>query len=240
MGSVKHIGCKLEQQRLASKELLLYSGNEEENAPHTQGFALMLSKQAQNALIGWESHGSRIIKASLKTKKEGTSVNIIQCYVLTNDYNEDVKDQFYNRLQSIVEKCPTKDLIILIGDLDVKVAMDNTGYDDIMGRHRLVERNEDGERFANLCTSNELVISDTIFPHKHIHKTTWISPEHTKQNQIDHICINKKFRSTMEDVRTKRGADIASDHQDETETKEALHNGADNITKVQYGLSSGY
>ncbi|VDO74922.1 unnamed protein product [Schistosoma margrebowiei] len=40
------------QQRLTSRELLLYSGHEEENAPHTQGVALMLSKQARNALTG--------------------------------------------------------------------------------------------------------------------------------------------------------------------------------------------
>ncbi|VDO94404.1 unnamed protein product [Schistosoma margrebowiei] len=66
------------QQRLASGELLLYSGHEEENAPHTQGVALMLSKQAQNALTGWGSHGPRIIKASFKTKKEGILMNIIQ------------------------------------------------------------------------------------------------------------------------------------------------------------------
>ncbi|VDP46770.1 unnamed protein product [Schistosoma margrebowiei] len=43
---------KVGQQRLASGELLLYSGHEEENAPHTQVVALMLSKRAQNALIG--------------------------------------------------------------------------------------------------------------------------------------------------------------------------------------------
>ncbi|VDO95109.1 unnamed protein product [Schistosoma margrebowiei] len=40
------------QQRLASRELLLYSGHDEENATHAQGVALMLSKQTQNALMG--------------------------------------------------------------------------------------------------------------------------------------------------------------------------------------------
>ncbi|VDO50174.1 unnamed protein product [Schistosoma margrebowiei] len=68
--SAKH-WTQVGQQRLTSGELLLYSGHEEENAPHTQRSALMLFKQAQNALIGWESHVPRIIKASFKTKEGG-------------------------------------------------------------------------------------------------------------------------------------------------------------------------
>ncbi|VDP35714.1 unnamed protein product [Schistosoma margrebowiei] len=88
----------------------------------------------------------------------------------------------------------------------------NTGYEDIMGRQGLGEKNENGERFANLCAFNKLVIGGTIFPHKRIHKTTWTSPDHTTQNQIDHIFINKKFKRTIKDVETKRGTDKASDH----------------------------
>uniref|UniRef100_A0A183L195 Endo/exonuclease/phosphatase domain-containing protein n=1 Tax=Schistosoma curassoni TaxID=6186 RepID=A0A183L195_9TREM len=118
---------------------------------------------------------------------------IIQCYAPTNDSNDDIKDQFYERLQSIIEKCPRKDLTILMGGLNVKVGIDNIGYEDIMGRHGLGERNGNEGRFANLCAFNKLVIGGTIFPHKHIHKDTWISSDHTTENQIDHICINKKF-----------------------------------------------
>ncbi|VDP08790.1 unnamed protein product, partial [Schistosoma margrebowiei] len=112
--------------------MLLYSGHEERNAPHTQGVALMLSKVTRNAL---------------------------------------------QRRQSIIEKCPRKDLIILMGDLNAKVGIDNTGYEDIMGQHGLDERNENEERFANLCVFNKLVIGGTIFQHKRIHKATWISPD---------------------------------------------------------------
>ncbi|VDO58844.1 unnamed protein product [Schistosoma margrebowiei] len=65
------------QKRLATGEILLYSGHEEDNAPHTQGVALMLSKVAPNALVGWESHGSRITEASFKTMKEGILMNFI-------------------------------------------------------------------------------------------------------------------------------------------------------------------
>ncbi|VDP23363.1 unnamed protein product [Schistosoma margrebowiei] len=200
------------KKRLATGEMLLYSGHEEENVPHTQGVALMLSKVARNAFVGWESHGPRIIKASFKTKKEGILMNIIQCYAPTNDSNDDIKDQFYERLQSVIEKCPRKDLTILMGDLNAKVGIDNTGYEYIIGRDGLGERNENGERFANLCAFNKLVIGGTIFPHKRIHKATWISPDHTTENRIDHIYINKKFRRTMENVRTRRGADVALNH----------------------------
>ncbi|VDP31020.1 unnamed protein product [Schistosoma mattheei] len=75
--------------------MLLYSGHEEENTPNTRGVTLMLSKEAQNALVGWESHGSRIIKASSKTKEEIT-MNVIQCCAPTNDSNDVDKDQFYD------------------------------------------------------------------------------------------------------------------------------------------------
>ncbi|VDO82482.1 unnamed protein product [Schistosoma curassoni] len=160
----------------------------------------MLSKKVQKAIIGWETHGHRIIKASFITHKEGISTKVIQRYAPTKDYIEDVKDQFYDRLQPIVEKRPTKHLTILMGDFNGKVGMDNTGYGDIMERHGLGERNENG---------------GTILQHKLIHRATWTSPDHTTQDQIDHICINTKFRRTMEYVRTERGADIPSGLQDE-------------------------
>ncbi|VDO91056.1 unnamed protein product [Schistosoma margrebowiei] len=90
------------QKKLATGEMLIYSSHEEENVPHTQGVALMLFKLARNALVGWESYGSRIIKASFKTNKEGITMNTIQYYAPTNYSNYDNKDRFYEQLQSII------------------------------------------------------------------------------------------------------------------------------------------
>ncbi|VDP30656.1 unnamed protein product [Schistosoma mattheei] len=57
------------QKRINTVEMLLYSGQENENAAYAQGVALMLFKEVRNAFIGWESHGSRILKPSFKTKR---------------------------------------------------------------------------------------------------------------------------------------------------------------------------
>ncbi|VDO50788.1 unnamed protein product [Schistosoma margrebowiei] len=69
-------------------------------------------------------------------------MNIIQCYASTNDSNDDIKDQFYERLQSIIEKCPRKDLTILMGDLNAKVGqwkmLEVRGGAQITSDHHLV------------------------------------------------------------------------------------------------------
>lgn len=64
------------------------------------------------------------------------------------------------------------------------------------------------ERDLQTCAINNLVIGGSIFPHKR----TWVSPGSKTENQIDHICISKKFRRSLQDVRVRRGADIAFNH----------------------------
>ena len=200
------------QRRIPTGEMLLFSGHEEDDAPHTEGVALMLSRPAQRALIGWEAHGPRIITASFRTKKKKIKMNVIQCYAPTNESDEETKDLFYSRLQSILDKCREKDVTILMGDFNAKIGMDNNGYEEVMGTQGVGEMNKNGERFADTCALNKVVIGGSIFTHKRIHKTTWVSTDHVTENQIDHICIGKRFRRSLQDVRVKRGADVASDH----------------------------
>lgn len=92
----------------------------------------------------------------------------------------------------------------MIGDLNAKTGNDNTGYNDVMGQHGLGQMNENGERLADFCACNKLVTGGTLFQHKIIHIATWVSPDQTTVNQIDHICINKKVRRSLLDNRVKR------------------------------------
>ena len=128
------------------------------------------------------------------------------------DSDMDTKDEFYSKLQEQLSKVPSHDILILMGDLNAKLGKDNTGFEKNMGKQGLGIRNENGERFLELCMENDLVIGGTIFQHKKIHKETWISPDGKTKNQIDHVAINHRWRTSLQDVKAIRGADIDSDH----------------------------
>jgi len=81
-----------------------------------------------------------------------------------------------------------------------------------MGRHGLGNRNENGDIFIDLCANYDLIIGGSLFLHKDIHKATWVAPNHRTANQIDHMAISKKWRRSLHDVRSYRGAYVASDH----------------------------
>ena len=77
--------------------------------------------------------------------------------------------------------------------------------------HGLGVMNDNGERFVDACAINNTVIGGSVFTHKIIHMATRVSPDQVTENQIDHIGMNKMFRRSRQDVRVKRGADVASD-----------------------------
>jgi hypothetical protein len=71
---------------------------------------------------------------------------------------------------------------------------------------------DSGVRIVNFDTSKNLVVKNTMFPHRKIHKHTWTSPEGNTHNQIDHILIDRRRHSSVLDVRSFRGTDCDTDH----------------------------
>ena len=100
-----------------------------------------------------------------------------------------------------------------MGDMNAKLNGNRQGLEDIMGPHgSFNDINENSDRLTSFCNTNSLCIGNTYHPHRSIHKKTWRSPAGQAFNEIDYICISKRWRSSLQNVRVFREADAGSDH----------------------------
>ncbi|XP_065361996.1 uncharacterized protein LOC135955570 [Calliphora vicina] len=188
---------------------LLYCGKPASDT-RSSGVGLLLSREAHNAVISWKPYSDRIISVRLRTRAR--NMTCIQCYAPTDVSEYSVKEEFYSLLDRAISSSNIGDILVVMGDFNAQIGPDNSSLENIMGTHALGRRTENGELFVNMCAANNLVIGGSLFPHKPVHKVTWVSPDPVTENQIDHITISRKWRGSLLDVRCKRGADIASDH----------------------------
>ena len=194
--------------RLSSGSVVLYSGMEN---VHERGVAVIIKSKHSGSLMEWEPVNERIIRARFFSRH--IKLTVIQCYAPTNDASEEEKEAFYLALHDTTAQVPKHDMLVVLGDLNAKVGTDNKGFEESMGCEECGNMNDNGSLFRDFCQDNSLVIGGTIFPHKDIHKVTWMSPDGSTKNQIDHITITKRFRRSLIDVRAYRSADIGSDHE---------------------------
>ena len=84
----------------------------------------------------------------------------------------------------------------------------------VCGPYCNVETNERRLRLLEFATFNNLVLTNTLGPHKPSRRCTWHSPDGKHHNQIDCILMMKRFRSGVNIHRTRSfpGADTGSDH----------------------------
>jgi len=101
---------------------------------------------------------------------------VINFYAPTEDKNDDIKTAFYDELEMLYDSLPNTKPKIVIGDFNAKIGKE-TIFRPTIGKKSLHrETNENGSMLVTFASNRNMVISSTMFPHKDIHKPTWISP----------------------------------------------------------------
>jgi len=100
----------------------------------------------------------------------------------------------------------------MLGDFDSKVMRENIFKPTIGSDSLHQSSNENDVRIMKLTTSKNFVVKSTMFLHRNILKYTWASPDWQTHNQIDQILIDRRFYSSILEVRSFRGADSDTGH----------------------------
>ena len=122
-------------------------------ATNSHGVGLLLSKNAAKSLIEWEPVSERIITARFTSK--GRNITIIHCYAPINSAEFEVKETFYQHLQTVIQKLLKRDIQVVMGDMNAKIGKDNDNWKGTMGKEGLAQMNENGLLFADFCTLND-------------------------------------------------------------------------------------
>lgn len=163
------------EQRSVNGSTLLFSGKSPDEE-RRNGVGLLLSSLTKKSLTDWNPVSDRIITARFKAKAR--SLTVIQCYAPIDPSDRVEKDAFYADFKAVFNNTRKGDIELLIDDFNAKIGTNNKNRESIMGTHSLGNINENGELFIKFCQDNNLVIGDSLFPHKNIHKVTWVSPDH--------------------------------------------------------------
>ena len=104
-------------------------------------------------------------------------MTVVAVYAPTNPPNSTSEavgpsEAFKDQLQSTLSSVPSSDLLVILGDFNAHLGSDVSSWNSVIGPHRVGECNENKERLLNVCASNQLIIIDTWFQHRFLHKAT--------------------------------------------------------------------
>lgn len=95
---------------------------------------------------------------------------------LRNKKKPEEKDHFYEDVITTLNTIPRRRILIVLGDLNVKIGKEIT-FRPVIGSQSLHDTSNNELRLIDLATDRDFVVKSTMFPHKMIHKGTWSLPD---------------------------------------------------------------
>ncbi|XP_044749781.1 uncharacterized protein LOC123310378 [Coccinella septempunctata] len=194
-------------QKQYGEYIFIYSGvNKDERA--REGAAIALHNKYKDCIGECQYISSRILTVKLHIGDQ--ELYMISAYAPEDNKMKQVREEFYDQSQGVVESIPQRKPVIMLGDFNARIG--NEVLPGIKQRFNEDVLNYNGELLVNMCALNELRINNTFFDHKPQYKYTF-SNTRGQQSMIDYIITNRCLQPLqILDVRTLNSANIGSDH----------------------------
>lgn len=193
---------------LQDHSMLIHSGIAQ-NQRAKAGVGCLISKEWAQKVCRWEYVSERLLLVTIMVE-QNKEIAILVAYGPNEDEKVDVKEKFWEEISNVKES--VKNPIVIIGDLNGRVGKKDANTVDVIGTQGEDKRNDNGCRLIKFCIDNDMIIANTFFTHKEIHKITREIKSRREKSVIDYIITERPQRSMIKDVKVCRGAEVGSDH----------------------------
>ncbi|XP_068697005.1 craniofacial development protein 2-like [Montipora foliosa] len=186
-----------------------WQGKSSEGASeHGVGFAV---KNTLLCMIQVPYNGTARILTLRPSKEEGT-VRLVCVYAPTLQSPPEVKDQFYESLDTVIGMVPSSDHILLLGDFNARVGADRESWPSVLGHHGIGKMNDNDQTLLELCCYHNLCETNTFFQNKAYHKVSWRHPRSKHWHQPDLVITRCASLNNVCNTRSYHSADCNIDH----------------------------
>ena len=175
---------------------------------HGVGFAV------RNMLLNKVQLGSSATECLLSLQLNTTDgpVNLLSVYAPTLMAPDDIKDDFYSQLDTIIKGFPKQEDLVILGDFNAHIGSDNEAWPNCLGHFGVGKCNDNGLQLLELCSYHELCITNTFFGTKPHHRVSWRHPRSKHWHQLDLILTRWTHLKNFLVTRTYHSADCDTDH----------------------------
>lgn len=102
--------------------IIIYGGNTQNK--HELGTGFVIKKELWGNVLNFKAFNDRISKLRIKGKWK--NITMINVHAPTEEKEDDIKEDFYNDLEDVIEETPKQDILIVLGDFNAKIGREQT------------------------------------------------------------------------------------------------------------------
>jgi hypothetical protein len=123
-----------------------------------------------------------------------------------------VNAQFNDAIEPFCRTIPNKEALFIMRDFIERVGADFKAWPLVIEQHGVGKMNENGQKLLELCSFNNLTVTNTFFQHKDRYKVSWQHPRSKHWHQLDMILTRKRDLNNVKNTRSMHSADCDTDN----------------------------
>ncbi|MCP3680346.1 MAG: endonuclease/exonuclease/phosphatase family protein [Gammaproteobacteria bacterium] len=141
------------------------------NGARLRGVAIGISSRLQPSVVEVALVDERIMR--LRMKHSLGFMSLVAVYAPTEIYELEEKEMFYAKLESVLDQCPRRDTLIVLGDFNAVTGTERAGYELCVGPHGSGTRNTNSSLLLNFARSRRLRIAGSWYQRPEPHCRTY-------------------------------------------------------------------